>query len=606
MPRKNAGTNQGEHTTRMPPGFWSRRRIVRVIQQRHSEGLPVNAAAVMREPGALYDAARREFGQWDIALQAAGIDPMRVKRRRLWSREAIIQRIQQLAREGRAMSRAAIDDLDCSFVAAATHRFSSWGEALLAAGIDPEQWRILRRPWTRETLIRDIRQIHAEGGKLNHSAVGKSSLSNAATRIFGSWDRALRAAGFKPEKIRLCRKHWTAEAVVAEIRRRYRRGRLVNSKGVGASSIYRAGTHLFGSWRQALKAAGLDPEQIQKQKVQRRAWTAETVLQEIRRKHTVGEPLSFRDVDPKSLYSRGAEFFGSWDEALAAAGLDPSKIRKRPVYPKRHSPQTREEKAAIRDRRIQREKAETLKAILRREHAGLPLNSVAVVSDDPRLRVDVLRLFGTWDAALCAAGIDPATVRRHRRWSRRAVIKRICELDLTGQPLNFRAIQISEATLASAAGRYFSSWDEALDGAGVDPAKWHKRVPTWTRQRVVQTIQEIHADGGKVNHGAVRHSSLSHSGVLLFGSWDAALTAAGLDPDVIRIRRRPWTPEEVVTEIQRKHEHCEPLNARDVAPHSLRSRGTLFYGSWDGALTAAGLDPSKIRQNTSRTRRRHP
>jgi len=245
---------------------------------------------------------------------------------------------------------------------------------------------------------------------------------------------------------------------------------------------------------------------------------------------------------------------------------------------------------------VRRDKEGVLKAILRRECAGLPLNHAAVLRDDRHLHADILRLFGHWDTAMRASGIDPARIRGHRRWSRRAVIRRICQLADEDRPLNAAAVQKSESTLASAASRYFSCWAEALEAAGIDSAPWRKRVPTWTRQRVVQAIQERHAAGGRVNHAAVGRLSLSRAGVSLFGSWDAALLAAGLDPDDIRIYRKPWTPEEVIAEIQRKHGHGERLNAKDVLPYSLRSRGMVFFGSWDAALTTAGLDPAKIRR----------
>jgi len=200
---------------------------------------------------------------------------------------------------------------------------------------------------------------------------------------------------------------------------------------------------------------------------------------------------------------------------------------------------------------------------------------------------------------MCASGIDPASVRRHRRWTRQSVIRRIRELADIGQPLNAAAVQRSEATLLSAASRFFSFWNDALQAAGVDPEKWRKRVPTWTRERVIRGIQKILVEGGKVNHAAVGRNSISRAGVILFGSWDAALEAAGLDPDDIRVYRKPWTREEIILEIQRKHRQGEALNAKDVSPHSLRSRGTVFFGSWDAALTTAGLDPSKIRKKNS-------
>ncbi len=245
-------------------------------------------------------------------------------------------------------------------------------------------------------------------------------------------------------------------------------------------------------------------------------------------------------------------------------------------------------------------KADVLRAILRREAAGLPLNHAAVLEQDRRLHADALRLFGCWDAALRAAGIDPVRVRRHRRWSRRAVIHRIVQLAAERKPLNLRAIQLSEATLASATYRFFASWDEALAAAGIDPEAWRRRCHRWTRERVIATIQSIRDQGGRLNHAAVGRSSLSPAAVALFGCWDAALQAAGINPREVRVYRTPWTREEMVAEIRRKHEAGEALNAKDVTPNWIRRSARLLFGSWDAALTAAGLDPAKIRRNRRR------
>jgi hypothetical protein len=42
-------------------------------------------------------------------------------------------------------------------------------------------------------------------------------------------------------------------------------------------------------------------------------------------------------------------------------------------------------------------------------------------------------------------------------------------------------------------------------------------------------------------------------------SWDDALRAAGLNPSAIRLHREPWTPDQVLQEIQRKAQAGEPL-----------------------------------------------
>jgi len=120
----------------------------------------------------------------------------------------------------------------------------------------------------------------------------------------------------------------------------------------------------------------------------------------------------------------------------------------------------------------------------------------------------------------------------------------------------------------------------------------------------VATIKAMHSRGDTVSHAALKRNSITGAARRLFGSWDAALRAAGLDPNVIRFSREPWTHEGVLQEIRRKARAGEPLNAKDVSPYSLRRRGRIFFGSWDAALAAAGLDPAKVRKNKSRGNRR--
>jgi hypothetical protein len=176
-------------------------------------------------------------------------------------------------------------------------------------------------------------------------------------------------------------------------------------------------------------------------------------------------------------------------------------------------------------------------------------------------------------------------------------MKRISELALLGRPLNVRSIQISEPTLASAAERHFDSWADALAATGIDPSRCTRRVPTWTPDRVVRALRQMHRDGHAINHAAVRCHSLSRAAVKLFGSWDAALREAGLDPAGIRRRRQLWTDEGIIADLRQKHRCGEPLNAKDVQPRSIFRAARRLFGSWDAALTAAGLDPSTIRRD---------
>jgi len=315
------------------PATWSKRDVIRGILRRECMGLPLNQGTVIQEDHRLQRAALRLFGQWDTALQATGIDPTRVRRARKWDWMAVVRRIQQLARQGKPLNSAAVQRSEAPLVAAAFRYFPSWNDALLAAGMDPDRWRKQPAAWTRDRVVRTILGIQARGGKLNSAAVVASkdaTVIGPAVRLYGSWDKALRAAGMDPNKVRRYRKPWTEKAAVRAIQRKHRRGEPLAYSKVAPASLRVAGERFFGSWDAALSGAGLNPADVRLYKPRCKPWTVASALEEIRRKHRAGEPLNTQHVSPYSLRMSGVRFFGSWDEALIAAGLDPSKIRKRP------------------------------------------------------------------------------------------------------------------------------------------------------------------------------------------------------------------------------------------------------------------------------------
>ena len=102
-------------------------------------------------------------------------------------------------------------------------------------------------------------------------------------------------------------------------------------------------------------------------------------------------------------------FFGSWDEALEAAG---SRSR-------RHPPVSAMAAGADSPRTAQAKRKK------------LPTNSKAIQTQLPGLYGAALRHFGTYDATLKEAGIDPAEVSQRRAWSRAAVRERLREFELS-------------------------------------------------------------------------------------------------------------------------------------------------------------------------------
>jgi hypothetical protein len=84
---------------------------------------------------------------------------------------------------------------DNALVTAANSYFGSLRRARLAAGRDPTQ----RASWQRE-IIQRLQDEYVRGTLDRHADSFTSPLHVVAERHFGSWERALKAAGIKPEK----------------------------------------------------------------------------------------------------------------------------------------------------------------------------------------------------------------------------------------------------------------------------------------------------------------------------------------------------------------------------------------------------------------------
>lgn len=192
--------------------------------------------------------------------------------------------------------------------------------------------------WTRESVIEAIRRRRADHLPINYQAAVKDDekLTGAARRLFGSWNEALTAAGFDAEEVKrearrgpkLPRDSWTKEMVIEGIRQAARAGQDLAAHRMQKwnSSLVATGQRLFGSWRDALIAAGYAPDLIQRV----REWTNEEILERIRMLAANGADLSDRTA---SAYDAGFQaaarkHFGSWAAALRAAGVSYDEVRR--------------------------------------------------------------------------------------------------------------------------------------------------------------------------------------------------------------------------------------------------------------------------------------
>jgi hypothetical protein len=125
-----------------------------------------------------------------------------------WSKEKIVETIKELQNQNIDISASNISkNYIPLFTAACSRRyFSSWSNAVKAAGIDYEQileaGKTRRRKkltkWSKEQVLEEVRK--AESQNLLTTYRDRLALYSAARREFGSWKQALETAGYRLTK----------------------------------------------------------------------------------------------------------------------------------------------------------------------------------------------------------------------------------------------------------------------------------------------------------------------------------------------------------------------------------------------------------------------
>lgn len=166
----------------------------------------------------------------------------------------------------------------------AVNFFGSWDVVLDRVGVDADlvkSWRSLpRRFKSKKEVVALIQERHLKGLPLNTHALTRGvdreardhSLLRAGYDYFGSWPKAIKAAGINPKQI--CQqlkqaKYPTKASVIVEIKRRHEKGLSLTHSALAKgpekardSVLVLAGIRHFGNWDSALEKAGFSRESI--------------------------------------------------------------------------------------------------------------------------------------------------------------------------------------------------------------------------------------------------------------------------------------------------------------------------------------------------------
>jgi hypothetical protein len=237
---------------------------------------------------------------------------------RHWVRRKVLAEIRRLHRSGESLRGKSVP---VRLYMAARRFFGTWEAAVERAGLDYQDVSGVRR-WSREKVIEAIRELADRGASLAATDVQRRFpyLFTAAVKRFPySWAKALRAAGLDPAAHRMPRCRWDASGAEDWVRRRLATGRPILARNAPRDLHEFVRRRLRKSWTDFVESLGVPYPGIKK----RRDWTESKVLAEIRRQKAEGRPLNHSQVkrDYQALLHQARKFFGSWDGALAAAGV---------------------------------------------------------------------------------------------------------------------------------------------------------------------------------------------------------------------------------------------------------------------------------------------
>ncbi|MCO8122609.1 hypothetical protein NHH03_12755 [Stieleria sp. TO1_6] len=396
-----------------------------------------------------------------------------------------------------------------------------------------------KKRWTPEKVIEELKRTRQDGPKMH------PQLDAAARRYFGSVRAALDAAGLPCGKRPPPYNDWSKQTVVDAIRQRHNDRESLWRTNREDPSLYSAGKRLFGTWTKARAAAGLP-------KPTRDFYSPDEVCMKIIELYERELPLAFSSHNDEKLRRSARKHFGGWRGAVKSLGLESE-------LPRQWTEQN------------------VLEAIRERRAAGHCLYKTH--AEDKSLFAAAVKRFGDWQKALKAAGLD---VKTREKWSKDKVIERLRALGTKFPGENIRNI---DSNLAHAAARRFGTLGKAIEAAGIEPPRRR-----WTEDRIISAIQERYIAGEPQHIEGLGDIPLAQAAKRRFGTWAAAVEAAGLvDRITVRKPLRYWTADDVIAEIQKWH--TEGHEFKDVWTHytALVNAARRHFPTWRAAMEAAGF-----------------
>jgi len=304
-------------------GYWTsqgrRWTALRIVEElrRHARE---GGASPARLGSPLKLAIHRHYGSWDRAMVRAGLRPDAHRLQRTWDDDRLATAIRARHAAGQSLVASVVMREDTGLHLAAARRHRSWGRALVACGFDAKAHRAPAK-WTEEAARRWILEAKAAGRPYT-AADAPRSMHTKITRAFeGGWAAFVASLGIPYEGRTIKRNYWTKDVIVREVRRLRREGTPLYpaalAKSRAGGALLHCGRRVFGTWDDTLRAAGVDPTRVRL----RRSLKAPDIAVAIEARRAAGQPLEGPAVAAAdyALMRAATRIHGTWENALEAA-----------------------------------------------------------------------------------------------------------------------------------------------------------------------------------------------------------------------------------------------------------------------------------------------
>ena len=265
-----AGLDYNLYRRQLPTHYWTKDKMIDKIKELNSKEENIRPNVLRKSYPGIYIWGRKIFGNIEELYREAGIDPDRIGLPKKWTRERIIEEIQKRAKEGRSLEFNSIRTEDSRLLSGAIRIFKSWFTAIDAAGIDSTKIRkkAMNGYWTETLIIDEIKKMVARGEQLSSSYAQKmhSDIYGGASKVFDSWGAAVEKSGFNYESIRMKHKDYSKEELQDFLKRLRKDDISIAFTTVRKinPSIVNSIIHRFGSYKKGIESIGLNYEDIRK------------------------------------------------------------------------------------------------------------------------------------------------------------------------------------------------------------------------------------------------------------------------------------------------------------------------------------------------------